>query len=163
MMIRVGPFEAASANLDGNSLCCGVPSPLAALGFADALARRASGLPAPGSKVCLIVHTCQVSEGQIKPTPIHAGKGVIQNAEIPGRVIGFIRATLILSDLPDIDDEPLRAALPGMRFCGTPVFPMHGARRIPFSILSDTNPGRLFGRLPRGYALIPRPDLALPA
>src|SRR4051794_39053124 len=31
-MIRIGPFEAASANLDGNSLCCGVPSPLAALG-----------------------------------------------------------------------------------------------------------------------------------
>src|SRR4051794_37642236 len=163
MRIRIGPFEAASANLDGNSLCCGVPSPLAALGFADALSRRAGGPAAPGSKACLIIHTCQVSEGQIKPTPIHAGKGQIQNAEIPERVIGFVRATLILSDLPEIDEELLQAALPSMRFCGAPIFPVRGARHTPLAILSDDNPDRLFGGLPRGYALLPRPDLAPPA
>ena len=128
MRVRIGPFEVAAANLDGNSICCGVPSPLAALGFADALARRAGGQSAPNAKACLIVHLCQVSEGQIKPTPIHAGKGVLENAEIPERVIGFVRATLILDDLPEMDDRLIRAALPGMRFSGAPIFPPTGLR-----------------------------------
>lgn len=163
MRIRVGPFEAAGANLDGNSLCCGVPSPLAALGFADALSRRAGGPGAPDSEACVIVHTCQVSEGQIKPAVILAGKGRVQNAEIPERVIGFVRATLILSNLPEIDEEFLHDAVPGMRFCGAPIFPMRSASRIPVSILADDNPGTLFGGLPRGFALVPRPDLASPA
>ena len=163
MRIRVGPFEAAGANLDGNSLCCGVPSPLAALGFADALSRRAGGPAASDSEACVIIHTCQVSEGQIKPTPIHAGKGRVQNAEIPERVIGFVKATLILSNLPEIDEEFLHDAVPGMRFCGAPIFPMRSAGRIPVSILSDDNPSTLFSGLPRGFALVARPDLAPPA
>lgn len=163
MRMRIGPFEAVGANLDGNSLCCGVPSPLAALGFADALSRRAGGPPAPDGEACLIIHTAQVSEGQIKPAVISAGKGRIQNAEIPERVIGFVRATLILSNIPEIDEEDLQDAVPGMRFCGAPIFPARGATRIPVSILADDNPSTLFGGLPRGFALVPRPDLAPPA
>ena len=122
MLFLVKDLEASRVNLLMNDFAAGLPSPLAFLGLAAAIA-PSLGAPRWGIGVLPILHAVHVSQGRTK-AELAAKAGVYAPIEIPEDLIGSVRVSLLL-DVPGCSDEHLVAdALLGRRIAG-------GVIRIP--------------------------------
>jgi hypothetical protein len=161
LTLRLGPFLAPDANLDGNALTFGLPSMTATLGFADALVRKVAEGDGFGCRVALVLHRCERAQRQVRPTPGTQG-GRLVNEELPERVVGRVEATVVVDGFPEVDLDRVRAVLPRLRFAGSPLFPARPGRPIELKHFQTPAPAELLGGLPRGFVLLDRPDLAPP-
>ena len=154
MTIIISNIVADGVNLVQNDMASGMPSPMAYLGLAAAMAPDL-GLSRWDVRVLPVLHDIVVSPGRTK-ADYQSKDGVFKPQEIPETMIGRVRLSLVL-DLP-------------ARVSGADVTDAFVGRRIAGGIV--TQPGRIreaqtFGdalrAMPRGYALVPPRDAALQA
>lgn len=130
MRYLVGPFIANGVNLLQNDFVAGLPSPLAALGFAGAAIRNveaqrglSSGDLDPWSASALpILHSVSLSKGRQRAEP-KRGKpredySQLQAIELPETLTGEVIASILIETDAVIDEAELRRAVQGMRFAG---------------------------------------------
>lgn len=163
--ILIGPFRVTDASLDGNALAAGIPSPVAMMGFVDAVVRKVTGAPADvDCAAVMILHSVHVSVGQIRPdmegvpakkTSVWRGDRFVNN-QMPEKLIGSVVASVLISPF-GADTEALSSAVGKARFAAGGIFPLQGFR-IPVQRVNGV--GDAMKRIPSGYVVRPRPDLA---
>ena len=155
-MFLVRNLRASRVNLLMNDFAAGLPSPLAFLGLAAAIA------PALGAErwarrplatrrweICVlpILHRVDVAEGRTK-AELSNDASVFKPVEIPEDLTGSVSVSLLL-DVPECPDEHrVTEALLGRRIAGGPI---HNAEITVTAVTAD---GSAFRNVDRGYAMI---------
>lgn len=158
-MFLVKNLRASRVNLLMNDFAAGLPSPLAFLGLAAAIApalgqerwaRRSPATRRWEIGVLPILHRVDLSPGRTRAEWV-ANSGAFQPIEIPEDLTGSVVISLLL-DIPDCVDEHLvTVALQGRRIAGGPI---HNAE---IDITAVTVDGSAFRGADRGYAMIRTP------
>jgi len=155
MLFVVHDIRAERVNLLMNDFTAGLPSPLAFLGLAAAVAPALSA-PRWSIAVLPVLHEVNVSEGRTKAEMIPKGKAgekAFKPAEIAEDLIGTVRVSLLL-DVPECSSAHAVAdALLGRRLAGGPII------NESLKVEAVTADGSALSRCRRGYALT-RPQSA---
>lgn len=157
-MFLVKNLRASRVNLLMNDFAAGLPSPLAFLGLAAAIAptlgkARWEMRPAAARRweigVLPILHRVDVSKGRTK-AELSNKAGDFAPVEIPEDLIGSVVVSLFL-DIPDCADEHLISqAFQGRRIAGGSI---HNAD-AELEVRAVTADGSAFRGVDRGYAVI---------
>ncbi len=155
-MFLVKNLRASRVNLLMNDFAAGLPSPLAFLGLAAAIApalgkarweRRPPATRRWEIGVLPILHRVDVSEGRTK-AELSNDAGAFTPVEIPEDLTGSVTVSVLL-DIPDcIDEHLIGQALLGRRMAGGPI---HNAEITAAAVTAD---GTAFRGVDRGYAMI---------
>lgn len=154
MMFALRNMTFDKVNLLMNDMVSGMPSPLAFLGLASAIAPKV-GCSRWSVRVLPIIHSVTESAGRTKPE-LEVKDGAFSPVEMLEDMIGTVRVSMIL-DLPGCENiGHLEEALTGIRFCG-------GTLRNRMAIKpKEVSPdGRALHHVPRGFAVLPHEDAPL--
>lgn len=154
MMFAVTNMRASRVNLLMNDFAAGLPSPLAFLGLAAAMAPRLTP-QLEDWRWCIgvlpILHEVQISDGRMKPE-MSPKEGRFAPVEIPEDLVGTVRVSMLM-DVPGCDDEHrVAAALRGRRIAGG-VLDGDG-----IGVRTVADDGRALADCPRGYAVVAPTD-----
>jgi len=155
-MFLVKNLRASRVNLLMNDFAAGLPSPLAFLGLAAAIApalgqerwaRRSPATRRWEIGVLPILHRVDLSEGRTK-AELSNDAGLFKPVEIPEDLAGSVTVSLLL-DIPDgADQHSIGSALLGRRIAGGPI---HNAEIDVSDVVAN---GSAFRSVDRGYAMI---------
>jgi hypothetical protein len=116
MMFVVKNLIASRVNLLMNDFAAGLPSPLAFLGLADTVVRRAK-LEPWSAGVLPILHSVSVSDGRTKPE-MESKSGIFKPIETLEDLTGTVAFSMLL-DLPGLESAAqLRQMLPSLKLAG---------------------------------------------
>lgn len=147
-IIAVRRLEVDRANLLMNDYCSGLPSPLAFLGLAAAMAPKL-GAERWDIKVLPILHSVTISHGRTKPEMEPKGSkfGPIETGE---DMTGHVIVSILLAVPQHCDPDLVHSIISTCRVAGG--FP----RPIEPNQVIDIDPdGSGFRKVARGYALVP--------
>ena len=153
MKYLAGPYRAERANLRGNHLTAGVPSPSAFLGLAGAVARNL-GLDGWRLSVVPVLHRVAPSNGRSRGETVIAGSksSAIMPLEIMEDISGLVEFSMLL----DLDGAPdahaVDAAIMTRRFAGSALF--RAGRQDGIRVREANGKAPLRG-VPRGRVLAP--------
>ena len=163
MLYVVGPAIAGQVNLQQNDFVEGVPSPLAALGFAGFLARKINekmgrNIDPWSVRVLPVYHQVSVSSGRTRPaprrdTPSKGGRSSLKSGEIAETLTGEVIFSLVIDIDAALDTGPMTQIVDRMRFAGSAIFPYQPRFSIPVRRLEGATLSTM--RLPRGFAMTP--------
>ena len=158
MLYVIGPAVAGNANLQQNDFVAGMPSPLAALGFAGALARKINaefGLDVDpwAVRVMPIYHAVSPSVGRVKPAAKRGARQTMEATEIAESTTGEVILSLVVEIDGALDAARMAEIADRMRFAGSAIFPYRPGAAVPVRRLEGKTLADL--RLPRGYAMVP--------
>lgn len=158
MIVLFRGLTAHRVNLLMNDYAAGLPSPLAFLGLAAAMAPDL-GVPRWSIGVLPVLHRVHVYEGRTRPEN-QPKSGRFEPTEIPEDLLGSVEFSLFL-DLPeDLDPSVIDMAFDGRKLGGGPILPMPGRSSRDRLVAGLEGRGRDLLRAPRGYAFVPtwRPE-----
>jgi hypothetical protein len=146
MIFAIKNIKVARANLLMNDFCAGLPSPLALLGFGDAIARQL-GLTPWSVGVIPVIHGVSASSGRTKPEMQYKG-GVFSPVETVEDLTGYINISMLL-DIPDLESAAtLRDLIPLLRICGGTI------QNNTIDVVDVTSDGSAFRGFHRGFAMV---------
>ena len=151
MLFAVRDLQAERVNLLMNDFAAGLPSPLAFLGLAAAVAPEL-GAPRWSIGVLPILHEVHPFQGRTKPEmkPKNgAGSTTFSPIETAEDLVGAVKVSMLLDIEACSSPQRVAAALLGLRLAGGAI----GNERI--EVRAMTPDGTAFRGVGRGYALIP--------
>ena len=148
MLFLIKDLKAHRVNLLMNDYVAGLPSPLAILGFTDALV-RAVGQKGWSGRCLPVLHEVYSSYGRTKPEMDRVSANFFSPTEIPEDMTGYVSLSLI-ADIPGFDDDiALADALCGRRIAGGII------QNREFSVETVPYDGTVFKKVSRGSIIAP--------
>ena len=146
MIFAIKNINVAQANLLMNDFCAGLPSPMALLGFADAIARRL-GLTPWSVGVIPVIHNVSASSGRTKPE-MQYKKSSFSPVETVEDFTGYIGLSMLL-DIPGFESAAdLRDLIPLLRICGGTI------QNDTVDVTDVTSDGSAFRGFHRGFTMV---------
>jgi hypothetical protein len=146
MIFAIKNINVAQANLLMNDFCAGLPSPLALLGFGDAIARRL-GLTPWSVGVIPVIHNVLASPGRTKPEMQYKGSA-FSPVETVEDFTGYINISMLL-DIPEHESAAaLRDLILLLRICGGTI------QNDTIDVVDITSDGSAFRGFHRGFAMV---------
>lgn len=146
MIFAIKNIKVARANLLMNDFCAGLPSPLALLGFGNAIARRLE-LTHWSVGVIPVIHRVSASSGRTKPEMQYKGSA-FSPVETVEDFTGYISISMLL-DIPEFESAAdLRDLIPLLRICGGII------QNETIDVTDVTSDGSAFRGFHRGFAMV---------
>ena len=123
--ILMGPFCAPNVNVINTELVVGIPSPLAALGFARKFAILLGEDSKGTEQACAIFHSFRMADGRHKPSPTNKSGDDYSNVETPEKITGHTTFSIVVHYPNGLDTNTTKIweTLMRMRFAGSNLFP----------------------------------------
>ena len=144
-------LRASRVNLLMNDFAAGLPSPLAFLGLSAVIAPNL-GAERWSVAVLPVLHEVHASEGRTKPEMVPKTKDGVRKfmpIETAEDMVGSVRISLLLDVPGTANEHDLRELLRGRRIAGGAI------ENETIAVEAVTPDGYAFGKLPRGYAMVP--------